>query len=273
MLWYKAWQESRSRFLISTLVVIAMCTIVVLFQDRLRSAIRARSAPPVAYIAYIYRLVYSGPVRALFTIFALILGLGGLQREVALKSIGFSLSLPVSRWKLVAARAGMGLSQIAILALLPVLLIPALSRLVHENYPLSQALQFSLLWMAGGAVVFAGAFLISTILRNEYSALTVAFIIFYFHSLVVVVISPLKRYPLRLHYIMSGYEMPYFDASKSLLVGPFPWMIVIVIAIITFGSIALAAHLTQRHEFYSCGALTEYFNGEAEGIAGNRCLG
>jgi ABC-2 type transport system permease protein len=248
MFWYKAWRESRSRFLISAFVVIALCTVIVLFEDTLRAALRAKAGPPVAYVAYIYRLIYSGPVRGLFTIFALILGLGGLHREVAQKSIGFTLSLPVSRLKLVVVRAGIGLLQIVVLALLPVLLIQNLSPLVHESYPLSQTLQFSLLWMVGGAVVFSGAFLVSTVVRNEYSALTVAFIIFFFHSLLVAA-SPLRRYPLHLHHIMSGYEMPYFDASKSLLVGALPWAILMVITTITFSWIILVACITQRQEF------------------------
>jgi hypothetical protein len=75
-----------------------------------------------------------------------VLGFGGLQRERAHGSASFTLALPVSRLALIAARAAVGLLEILALALLPVILVPALSKFVGEAYPLSQALEFSLLW-------------------------------------------------------------------------------------------------------------------------------
>jgi ABC-type transport system involved in multi-copper enzyme maturation permease subunit len=106
MLWYKAWRESRARFLIAAFVLIGMCLGFVLFQNMLRAEIGAKT-----YVGYIHKLVYAGSVRGLFLIFALVLGLGGLKRERALNTAGFTLALPVSRLRLVTVRAVVGCSR------------------------------------------------------------------------------------------------------------------------------------------------------------------
>jgi len=146
-------------------------------------------------------------------------------------------------------RAAVGLAEIVVLSLLPVVLIPGLSPLVHQTYPLSQALQFSLLWMAIGSVLFAAGFLASAVFASEYSALTLSFIAFYFYPLVVVRTPFLQGYPLHIHYIMNGTGMPYFDPRTSLFIGPVPWVILSVVAVITFGLITLSGRITQAQDF------------------------
>jgi ABC-2 type transport system permease protein len=243
MLWYKAWRESRTRFLIAAFVLIGMCLAFVLFQNTFRAEIGVKT-----YVGYIHKLVYGGSARGLFLIFALVLGLGGLNKERALNTESFTLALPVSRLRLVTVRAVVGLLETAILSALPPLLIPDFSRFVHESYPFSQALQFGLLWIGCGAVVFAAAFLSSTVLAGDYSALTVAFLALMFYP-PAVRFTALKRYPLDIHYIMNGNKMPYFDSRTDLFIGPFPWTILLVLIVVTFGLLALAARITQEQEF------------------------
>jgi hypothetical protein len=134
------------------------------------------------------------------------------------------------------------------LSALPPLLIPNVSRFVRESYPFSQALQFSLLWIGCGAVVFAAAFFLSTVLAGDYSALTVAFVALMFYP-AAVRFTALKRYPLDIHYIMNGNKMPYFDSHTNLFIGPFPWTILLVLVAVTFALVALAARITQDQEF------------------------
>ena len=57
MLWYKAWAESRARFVIAVIVMVLACTIVVGSQDPARALFR-------------------GVPRTLYMLFALMLGLG-----------------------------------------------------------------------------------------------------------------------------------------------------------------------------------------------------
>jgi hypothetical protein len=102
--------------------------------------------------------------------------------------------------------------------------------------------------MGCGAVMFAAAFLSSTVLAGDYSALTISFLALMFYP-PVVRFTALKRYPLDIHYIMNGNKMPYFDSRTRLLIGPFPWTILFVLLAITLALVALAARITREQEF------------------------
>jgi len=169
MLWQKAWMESRPRFLISATMVIGACAGVVLFQSAIRVRVGAPSGPLSTYVGYIHKVVYSGGLSALCKILILILGLGGLLHEQEHGTTGFTLALPVRRWQLAAVRAAVGLLEMVALAVTPALLIPTMSPLVHQSYPFSQAIQFSLLWIAAGALLFATSFLLSTVVTGQYT--------------------------------------------------------------------------------------------------------
>ena len=248
MLLYKAWRESQARFLISALVLVGICAAVIVFEQSFRAQMHADSAPLNTYIGYIYRRIYGGFARGTFLMLALVLGLGGLQRERAHGSASFTLALPVSRFALMAARAVAGLLEILALALVPVILVPALSRFVGESYPLSQALEFSLLWVTIGSAVFAASFLASAVFTTEYTAMTVSFVAFLIYPLATR-LPALRLYPLHIHYIMNGTGMAYFDSHTALLVGPFPWAILSAVAAIALGLIASATLITQHQDF------------------------
>ena len=174
MLWYKAWRESRVRFLLILLFVVVYCASGVLTeqQDRLRPS--SLFITPMSYDVYIY-LTYVGRYALYFFVFSLpLLSAGGLLRENARGTAALSLSLPVSRRRLTGARAAVGLLQMAVLAFLPSFLIPALSPFVRESYPISAALHFGLLRVICGMAFFAMAFLFSTLLAGEYTALVVS---------------------------------------------------------------------------------------------------
>src|SRR5512146_2794069 len=66
MLWYKAWRESRVRFLTSALVLIGICAAVVLLQQSFRAQLLTREAPLNTYAGYIYLRVYGGFARGTF---------------------------------------------------------------------------------------------------------------------------------------------------------------------------------------------------------------
>jgi ABC-type transport system involved in multi-copper enzyme maturation permease subunit len=248
MLWYKAWRESQNRFLTAAVVLIGICAAVVLFQEMFKTQLHAKSAPLNTYFGYIYQRIYGGFARGIFLLLALVLGLGGLQRERAHGSISFTLALPVSRLRLMIVRAAVGVLQILVLCLVPVMLIPGLSFLVGESYPLSQALQFSVLWLGVGSVTFAVAFLASAIFKNEYSALAVSLVAFYVYPLAVRLPS-LRRYPLHIHYIMNGTGMPYFNRQTDLLIGPLPWTVLAVMVAAALASIGLATLIIQEQDF------------------------
>lgn len=248
MLWYKAWRESQVRFLISALVLISICALVVVLQQSFRAQLHTRETVLNTYAGYIYLRIYGGFARGTFLMLALLLGLGGLQRERAHGTAGFTLALPVSRSWHVAVRAAVGVLQVAALSMLPLMLVPGLSRLVGQSYPWRQSLEFSLLWVVVGTTVFAAAFLASAIFTNEYSALAVTLVAFFTYPLATR-LSLLRRYPLNIHYIMNGIGMPYFDPRTDLLVGPVPWTILCVLAMVSMIFIASATVITRKLDF------------------------
>jgi len=244
MLWYKAWQESQTRFLLSALTIAALCVAFVLFHS---DGARIFDGSP-SYLEYIWGIVYKGYLRELFLLLILLLGVGGLLRERDFGTAGFTLALPVSRLHLVSVRAAVGLVQVAVLSFLPALVIPALSPLIGQFYPWTQALQFALLWTVGGALVFTIALLASSIFGGEYTSPVVALLGLLLYS-VIGDFPFFEHYSLDIHDIMSGAGMPYFQSNGALLIGPLPWDALAVILLIVFGLVALSCGITRYRDF------------------------
>jgi len=246
---FKAWRESRGRFLISAALLAAICVFGVFCRGTLMKVIvpegRFGGDP---YVGYIYALVYAGTARGLFTIMVMVLALGGLQRERLHQTLGFTLALPVSRTRLVSMQALLGLGQVAALSMLPLVLLTICSSLAQVSYPLAQMACFGLLWFTGGAVFFAVALLAATLFRNEYTALTVAFAFTIFYPMAVL-FSPLSRYPLNIHHIMSGVRMPYFNVHTALLVGAPPWALLACMLMMAGVLIGVAIQITRRRDY------------------------
>ncbi|MBV9035208.1 MAG: ABC transporter permease [Acidobacteriaceae bacterium] len=244
MLWYKAWRESQARFLLSAGTIAGLCVAFVVFH---------REGAPVAdhaqtYAEYIWRIVYKGYLRELFVLLALLLGVGGLLRERDYGTAPFTLALPVSRWHLLAVRAAVGIVEVTILSLLPAVILPALSPLMGEVYPWSQAWQFGLLWSIGGAFLFSMGFLASIFFAGEYTAAVVAVLAMLSYS-VAVELPVVERYVPDVHDLMSGVGMPYFRLDTYHLVGPLPWTTLGGLLLLVGSSFALAGRLTQRQDF------------------------
>jgi ABC-type transport system involved in multi-copper enzyme maturation permease subunit len=246
---FKAWRESRGRFLISAVLLTVICVCGVFCRASLMKVVvpdeRFVGDP---YMGYIYRLVYAGSARGLFAIMVMVLALGGLQRERLHRTVGFTLALPVSRARLVWVQALLGLGQVVILSALPLVLLTVCSRLAHVSYPLEQMLRFSLLWFAGGAVFYAVAFLFATLFRSEYTALAASFVFTIIYPMAVL-FSPLSRYPLNVGHVMSGMAMPYFDVRTALLVGAPPWVLMVSMLAIAGVLIAIAVQITARRDY------------------------
>ncbi len=245
MLWYKTWRETRTRLMIGAAALGWVCLVIVLTQK----GNRAHAEPPLSYAAYIWKAVYKGYVRDLFMIIVIVLGGGGLLQERAHGTAGFTLALPVSRTRLMMVRAAVGLAEVALLALVPAIAICAFSPMMGEHYPLAQALQFSVLWAAGGAVMLGASVLLSTVMAGEYSGWIACFLSMMFYSAAVNV-TALQQFPgLNFFKIMSGAEMPYFSSASHLLTGPLPWLPLLVMMVIAMGFVAMASRFTQKRDY------------------------
>lgn len=247
MILYKAWRESRTRFLLSAGSLVAFCLLAVLLQNQIRAHALLPGRRASNYSEHIYTFVYSGVAKSILILFLFFLGAGGLLRERACGAAPFTLALPVSRFALVASRAVIGLVELGILSLLPALLIPALSPLAHQSYPWLQALHFSALWFACGSVIFAVTFLFATFLGGEYTASIACFLAFLVHDEAMM---HFKLYSWKIAWIMGEFGTMHWDPRYQVLVSsPLNWMVLITYTLIAIGFVFVASGIAQRQDF------------------------
>src|SRR6185369_13749856 len=166
-LWYKAWLESRTRFLASALVLALYC---VSFVAQARIGFPPVFDPHLPYSTFVWRGIYNGIDTLLFVVVALMLGLGGLRRERANGTAEFTLALPVTRVELLQSRVMVAMIQVAALAVIPAIVVPPLSARIGHPYPVSHAVRFAVLFAASGAVWVAAGVVWSAIITAEHTA-------------------------------------------------------------------------------------------------------
>jgi ABC-2 type transport system permease protein len=190
MLWYKAWLETRSRFLIGLALLICSAGATVFAYPKVQELLttvpsmdlggeigrKVREAALLAssYRGYVWSQWYGQNLIQLWTIFAVILGTGGLLSQMSGGGGLFTLSLPVSRRELLTVRAAAGLAELLILALVPSLVIPILSGAVGQSYGLGDSFVHAMCLFVGGAVFFCLSFLLSTVYSDVWRPLLAA---------------------------------------------------------------------------------------------------
>lgn len=251
MLWYKAWRESRTRFIVIASALVGFCLFAVLFHDRIQSNVTypLRGLRGNSYSEHIHDFIYSGTAKGVFGILVIFLGLGGLLRERTYRTVMFTLALPVSRLRLTVTQIVVGMLELMILSLLPAVLIPSLSLLVHQYYPLTEALHFSILWFGCGSVIFAAAFLLSVVAGGEYTAPVACYVALMLEVLISDWPS-LRPYRLNLMWTMGEFGTMHWNPQHNLLLtGPFPWARLLTIMAVALAMLALAARITQKQDF------------------------
>jgi hypothetical protein len=191
MLWYKLWLETRWRFLIGLVVVLFTTGATVLAYPEvvkllpLASTIDAggaigRQIAEAAelmrdYRGYVWSQLLRDELRQLWTVCAVLLGVGGLLSQAPRGGALFTLSLPVSRRRLLMVRAAVGLAELAVLAFVPALVLIVLSPAVGESYAAGDALVHAAALFVAGSLFFSFAFLLSTAFSDIWSPLVIAF--------------------------------------------------------------------------------------------------
>src|SRR5437867_1091552 len=177
MLTYKAWLDTRWRFLIG-LGLLAVLAAGTVFEYRFvepllpatARAIDSADVNPLIRRAFEVQREYRGFVwwqafrqnlSQLGTLFAVLLGSGGLLSQGSGASALFTLSLPVSRRQLVGARAATGLAELLGLAVVPAVLISILSPLAGQHYSFASAIVHGVSLFAAASVFFSLALLFS----------------------------------------------------------------------------------------------------------------
>jgi ABC-2 type transport system permease protein len=239
MLWYKTWLETRSRFLLSLLNIVALCSFSVYHGTE--------GAMPYTKSDYYFAVLHGGHslLCMLWVLAVTLLAMGGLLREKAVGTAPFTLALPVSRARLLAVRISLVLGEAMALVIVPwiaMFLIGALNGKTHSFYQAS----FHMVLLAGGGVSFLGmALLISSLVEGEYTAPLVTFGVLIGISVVLSSSSSLAVYsPIE---FIRGTE--FLDRHTRLLIAPIPWMRISVNMLIGALLVAISAKSIQARDF------------------------
>ena len=238
MLWYKAWLETRSRFLISLIGMVALCSVFVLHGDR-------NVAYEVGSDYYNYVLFSGHQILVIMWILAVTLTMmGGLLRENATGSSSFTLALPVSRRRLMIVRLCAGLAQAFILAIVPWFAMFSIGNVFGKPFSFLQATYYLVLLLGGGLLLFALAVLVSSLISGEYTAPAVSFGAVMIMA-VALSTSALRRYsPFG---FMTGAR--YRIEQTNLLSLPIPWLQAAIYMFMAGLLLAISVYAIQRREF------------------------
>jgi ABC-2 type transport system permease protein len=153
VLWYKAWLETRSRFLtcLATLTLFSG-----IFVHHAQGLLRPE------WKADFNRLLFVNQqfLVIMWVLSVVLLGMGGIVREKAIGISSVTLALPVSRARLLRVRVGMGALEAIVLGVVPWLAVFVVSSFAGKPILITQVASYVLLLVAGGLVYFAMAVLV-----------------------------------------------------------------------------------------------------------------
>ena len=232
MLWYKAWYETRWRFIVGLILLTALSAGLVLFYPMM---LRLLGLPEVnavmkgaafsdsfqqalammsAFTGYIWSQWFGKNLLQIWAVFAILIGSGGLTTESTRGSLLFTLALPVSRRKLVTARTAMGFVQLSVLVFLPSILIPVMAPVIGERFSVKTTLVCSLIFTLSGTVFFSFSCLLSTFFSDLVKPIVIGLCVLFMS--VIVTSLPLKINDYSVFKVMSGQS--YY------LKGEIPWI-------------------------------------------------
>jgi ABC-type transport system involved in multi-copper enzyme maturation permease subunit len=238
MLWYKAWLETRSRFLISLIGMIAICSLWVFHLER--DALDSTTSEYYNFVIY-----DSHSMLVMMWILAVtLIMMGGLLREQATGVSAFTLALPVSRTRLTTVRIGMGFLQAVILAIVPWGAIFSIACIFGKTHSISQAAFYLVLLLGGGLLFFAMAVLTSSIVGGEYTAPLVSY------GTAIAIAVAFSSHSLRPYnpwlFMLGG---KYLNPRTSLLVWPIPWLQAAGYIFLAALLLVISVRVVQRREF------------------------
>lgn len=236
MLWYKAWLETRSRFLLSLAIVPFLSAV---FVHHALGDIRPEWQTDFNRLMYIDQQF----VVIMWILAVVLLGMGGIVREKAVGTSSLTLALPVSRARLLVVRVGMGVLQSIALAVVPSVTVFSVSSMAKMPILSTQVAFYCLLLIGGGLVYFALAVLISSLVAGEYTAPAVAFGVV---LLSIVLFSAWFQHFDIWRLITGDFAL---DKNSFLLAGPFPWFAVAASLSAATLMVIVSILIVQKREF------------------------
>jgi len=239
VLWYKAWLETRARFLTLLATVTTLCGFFVYHA-------LGGLVPGWRLGRDFDRLLFVNQQILVFLwIFGVVLlGMGGIVREKANGTSSLTLALPVSRARLVGIRVGLGIIEAIALGVAPWTAVFIVSSLAGMPILITQVGLYLLLLVGGGLVYFAAAVLVSSLVSGEYTAPSVAFGVILLPTILSDAYLPLFLNNRRL--VTGAFSV---DTITFLLSGHLPWLG--ILASLSAAGLLLWASIlvVQRREF------------------------
>ena len=253
MLWQKAWRESRWRFVAGLLMASVAAVVVVVtyplvmkmkldvpdLGERLNRQLQEMLALSSTYRGYVWAQWFDKNLLTFWTPLAVLLGAGGVLTEQTRGTALFTLSLPVTRRRLLGVRAALGAVELVVLSVAPSLLIVALSPLVGREFPLADALVHALVLATAGMVFYSFTLLLSSVTSDQIKQIVVGLMVVFAPALLSLISERAARYSI--FSVMSGRS--YF-MSGELPVGG-----LILCACASVSMFVLALRQFERQEF------------------------
>ena len=219
MLWYKSWLETRWRFLIGlVLLMLSACGTVLAYprggEAAAAGAARSTSSGEIGrrvarrrwsssrtYRGYVWSQWFRQNLPQMWALFAVLLGTGGLLSQASGGGALFTLSLPVSRDRLLGVRAATGLAELLVLAFVPSLLLPLLSPVDRaELRRRRRARPRRCACSSPAPCFFSLAFLLSTVFSDVWRPLLIALCV----AVVLALVEPVVRRPVALQPVRAS---------------------------------------------------------------------
>jgi ABC-type transport system involved in multi-copper enzyme maturation permease subunit len=252
MLWHKAWLETRGRFIAGLLLLTVLAGAkvyeyvvtlrmmpaaeAVADNSPLGNAIREAIAVQREFRGFIWYTAFRDNLTQLGVLFAVLLGCGGLLAEAKKGSAMFTLSLPVTRRRLLGVRAATGLAQCFALAMVPPLAISLLAPSVGQHFSVVDALAHGLCLFFVAALFYSLASFLSTLFGDFWRPMLIA--------LVIVCVAAAAQFvapEYGLFKVMSGET--YFKT------GALPWVGFLTTAVLASAFLYSAAETLERRDF------------------------
>jgi ABC-2 type transport system permease protein len=258
MLWYRAWLETRWRFVIGLVLLICSAVGFVLVYPAVLRRLPLASAMGVSgmngvigeqikeavelaseYRGYVWWQWFRQNLPQTWTVFAALLGTGGLLAQTTGGGALFTLSMPVSRTRLLGVRAATGLTELLVLAIVPALVVPLVSPVIGQSYSVTDALVHSLCLFIAGSVFFSLAFLLSTVFADVWRP-----------ALIVIVIATVWGFAEQVSNDLSRYGIfRVMTAQAYFRTGEVPWAGLFICAAVSAAMCYAAVVNMARRDF------------------------
>jgi ABC-2 type transport system permease protein len=241
VLWYKAWLETRARFLTSLATLTLFSGIFVHHAQGImaQGIMRQESRSDFNRLLFVNQQF----LVIMWVLSVVLLGMGGIVREKAIGTSSLTLALPVSRARLLGVRVGMGILEAIVLGVLPWIAVFFVSSMANKPILVGQVASYVLLLVGGGLVYFAMAILVSSSVAGEYTAPALAFGV----VLLSAIIFDAWLRPFNVWRLATGDFS--IDRSTYLLSEHLPWFGILASLSVGVLFLVVSAIVVQRREF------------------------